>query len=151
MNIKTFLTACFIAAISISGTLAYSAEPAPCAAVTVCKCEQCQCCPCICKEKCCVPVYEPAPCAPVETMIEPPEPCAPVAIPSCTEITVDKQNVACRSRKKIRKKIVNKKKRCFFLDLKDDCEYLLAKKANASSDKCFSFSLSREVKIEKAA
>lgn len=154
MNIKTFLTTCFVAAIAIGGAFAYSAEPAPCAAVTICKCEQCQCCPCVCKEKCRVPVYEPAPCAPVETLIEPPapEPCAPaVAVPTCAETSVDKQNVACRGCRKIRKKIVNKKKRCFFLDLKEDCEYLIANTTDKTTNKCFSFSLSREVKVEKAS
>lgn len=124
------LVAAFAALCAFGAYNARASEPTPCEAASK-----------ICE----VPVYEPAPCAPVETSIElpEPEPCAPVALPSCN--AAEEQSVFCRSRKKVRQKTVSKKKRCFLTSLKENYEQRVSARA---ANKSFSFSFCREVKIE---
>lgn len=128
------LVATLVAFCALCASKVNASEPTPCeAAAKICE----------------VPVYEPTPCAPVETSFEIPEPCAPaVAIPTCGETVSDDQGVFCRSRKTVRKKIVNKKKRCFLSSLKERCnESTVARKTGIAS-KEFSFSFHRETEVQ---
>lgn len=150
MSIKKILTVCIAMAIVGGSAFAYSADPVFVSTTsTACICRQCKCDPCMCQDKCKVPVYEPAPCAPVETCNElpEPEPCAPVALPSCDK--KEKQEVFCFSRKKIRQKTVGKGKRCFLSSMKKNYEQRVSTRKSNAFDESFSFSLCREVKIEK--
>lgn len=132
MKNKIFV-ATIVAFCALCAYKANASEPTPCeAAAKICE----------------VPVYEPAPCAPVETSLEIPEPCAPVMVPSCGEQTSEEQSVFCRSRKTVRKKMVNKKKRCFLASLKEKCDEFAVARETGFKNKSFSFSFCRETEVQ---